>query len=54
MSGAPYRNNSEFIGLGLEKGATPFLTLASPALKLVHTYSVASLVLCFLVTFREP
>lgn len=54
MSGAPYENNSEFIGLDLERGRLHPLPLASPTLKLVHTYSIASLISCFLVSFREP
>lgn len=54
MSGAPYRNNSVFIGLDLERGQLHPLPLASPALKLIHTYSIALLISCFLVTFREP
>lgn len=51
MSSAPYRIDFEFIGLGRERGQLHSSTLASPALKLFHTYSNASLVLCILVLF---
>lgn len=51
MSSAPYWNNSEFIELGHERGQLHSSPLASPALNLVHTYSVASLVLCILVSW---
>lgn len=54
MSSAPYWNNSEFIDLGRVRGQLHSSPLASPALNLVHTYSVASLVLCILVSSWDP
>lgn len=53
MSSAPYWIDSEFIGLGHERGQLHSSPLASPALKLVHAYSNASLVLCILVSFWD-
>lgn len=38
MSGAPYRNNSEFVRLDLERGQLHPSALASPALQLLHTH----------------